>query len=109
MGCFRIGYRHLVRFGLGRGSWPIRIGCLNPKSQLPRLSMMTMQSLNNEDFYFICLEILCSGMAKTWQQGILLCVREGAGTYYHGFVAGRRSCFANSLHCTSLHLLRNSQ
>ncbi|THG05138.1 hypothetical protein TEA_012944 [Camellia sinensis var. sinensis] len=63
----RIGYRHLVRFGLGRGSWPIRIGCLNPKSQLPRLSMMTMQSLNNEDFYFICLEILCSGMAKTWQ------------------------------------------
>ncbi|KAF5932096.1 hypothetical protein HYC85_028267 [Camellia sinensis] len=64
----------------GRGSWPIRIGCLNPKSQLPRLLMMTMQSLNNEDFYFICLEILCSGMAKTWQQGILHCVREGAGT-----------------------------
>ncbi|CAL5420731.1 unnamed protein product [Camellia sinensis] len=51
----------------GRGSWPIRIGCLNPKSQLPRLSMMTMRSLNNEDFYFICPEILCSGMAKTWQ------------------------------------------
>ncbi|KAL7231898.1 hypothetical protein ACSBR2_010012 [Camellia fascicularis] len=64
----------------GRGLWPIRIGCLNPKSQLPRLSMMTMQSLNGEDFYFICLEILCSGVAKTWQQGILVCVREGAGT-----------------------------
>ncbi|XP_028109970.1 LOW QUALITY PROTEIN: protein root UVB sensitive 4-like [Camellia sinensis] len=77
-----------IDFMWNKGSWPIRIGCLNPKSQLPRLSMMTMQSLNNEDFYFICLEILCSGMAKTWQQGILLCVREGAGTYYHGFVAG---------------------
>ncbi|KAI8029430.1 Protein root UVB sensitive 4 [Camellia lanceoleosa] len=64
----------------GRGLWPIRIGCLNPRSQLPRLSMMTMQSLNDEDFYFICLEILCSGVAKTWQQGILICVREGAGT-----------------------------
>ncbi|CAL5439780.1 unnamed protein product [Camellia sinensis] len=81
----------------GRGSWPIRIGCLNPKSQLPRLSMMTMQSLNNEDFYFICLEILCSGMAKTWQQGILLCVREGAGTYYHGFACHIRKAILSSV------------
>ncbi|XP_052197502.1 protein root UVB sensitive 4 isoform X2 [Diospyros lotus] len=64
----------------GRGSWPIRIGCLNPKSQLPRLSMMTMRSLNNKDFYFICLETFGSVLAGTQRQGLVLCLREGAGT-----------------------------
>ncbi|KAA8547276.1 hypothetical protein F0562_003860 [Nyssa sinensis] len=60
--------------------WPVRIGCLNPQGQIPMLSMMTMQSLNDEDFYFICLEIFCRRLPRTGQQGILLCLREGAGT-----------------------------
>ncbi|PSR88013.1 Protein root UVB sensitive like [Actinidia chinensis var. chinensis] len=64
----------------GRGPWPVRIGCLNSKNQIPRLSMMTMRSLNNVDFYFICLEIFNGRLAGTWQQGILLCLREGVGT-----------------------------
>ncbi|XP_057491791.1 protein root UVB sensitive 4-like [Actinidia eriantha] len=64
----------------GRGLWPVRIGCLNSKNRIPRLSMMTMRSLNNDDFYFICLEIFNSRLAGTRQQGILLCLREGAGT-----------------------------
>ncbi|XP_058186173.1 protein root UVB sensitive 4 isoform X4 [Rhododendron vialii] len=66
----------------GRGLWPIRIGCLNPKRQIPRLSMTTMQSLKGEDMYFVCLEIICSRLAATRQvsQGIVLCVREGSCT-----------------------------
>ncbi|KAI8535491.1 hypothetical protein RHMOL_Rhmol10G0178800 [Rhododendron molle] len=66
----------------GRGLWPIRIGCLNPKRQIPRLSMTTMQLLKGEDMYFVCLEIICSRLAATHQvsQGIVLCVREGSCT-----------------------------
>lgn len=64
----------------GRELWRIRIGCLNPKSQTPKLSMMTMQSLNDEDFYFTCMEISCQGLTRTSRQGILLCLREGAST-----------------------------
>ncbi|CAK9141145.1 unnamed protein product [Ilex paraguariensis] len=60
--------------------WPIRIGCLNPRGQTARLSMMTMQSLSDEDFYFICIENFCQGLTRSGQQGILLCMREGAGT-----------------------------
>uniref|UniRef100_A0A5B7BJ52 Uncharacterized protein n=1 Tax=Davidia involucrata TaxID=16924 RepID=A0A5B7BJ52_DAVIN len=60
--------------------WPVRIGCLNPKGHIPMLSMMTMRSLNDEDFYFICLETFCRGLPRTGRQGILLCLREGAGT-----------------------------
>ncbi|KAK9269748.1 hypothetical protein L1049_001526 [Liquidambar formosana] len=63
-----------------REMWPIRIGCLDPKDQIPKMSMLTMQSLSNEDFYFICMEIFCRGFTKTGQEGILLCVREGAST-----------------------------
>ncbi|KAH6803100.1 root UVB sensitive protein of unknown function, partial [Perilla frutescens var. frutescens] len=47
--------------GKGRELLPIRIGCLNPKRKMPRLSLMTLQSLKDEDFYFICLENLSSG------------------------------------------------
>ncbi|KAL6587633.1 Protein root UVB sensitive 4 [Orobanche minor] len=55
---------------------PIRIGCLNPKRKMPTLSLMTLKSLKDEDSYFICVESLNSGSG----QGILLCLREGAGT-----------------------------
>ncbi|KAL2528453.1 Protein root UVB sensitive 4 [Forsythia ovata] len=64
----------------GREILPIRIGCLNPKSQIQKLSMMTMRSLNDEDFYFICMESLTKGFKKIGDHGILLCLREGAGT-----------------------------
>lgn len=48
----------------------MRIGCLNPKRQIPRLSMRTMQSLKDEDMYFVCLEILCSRLAATCQVNV---------------------------------------
>ncbi|KAK2981014.1 hypothetical protein RJ640_012173 [Escallonia rubra] len=95
----------------GRELWPIRIGCLNFKSQMPKLSLMTMRCLNGDDFYFICMEIFCQGLARTEQvsisffldfhhyqhkhsfrnfsyvflidvsqQGILICLREGASS-----------------------------
>lgn len=40
---------------------------------------MTLRSLKDEDFYFICLENLSSG-ARLKDVGILLCLREGAQT-----------------------------
>ncbi|KAM7510268.1 hypothetical protein LguiB_009143 [Lonicera macranthoides] len=64
----------------GGDVWPIRIGCLDAKTQIPKLSMMTMCSLNDENFYFICMETFCQGLTRTGQQGIVLCLREGAGT-----------------------------
>ncbi|XP_042508617.1 protein root UVB sensitive 4 isoform X2 [Macadamia integrifolia] len=63
----------------GRGQWPIRIGCVDPKDPIPKISMLTMRSLSGEDFYFICMET-CRGLRKRNGQGILLCLREGAGT-----------------------------
>ncbi|KAH6761775.1 root UVB sensitive protein of unknown function, partial [Perilla frutescens var. hirtella] len=65
--------------GKGRELLPIRIGCLNPKRKMPRLSLMTLQSLKDEDFYFICLENLSSG-PRLKDHGILLSLREGAQT-----------------------------
>ncbi|KAK5843661.1 protein root UVB sensitive 4 isoform X1 [Gossypium arboreum] len=69
-----------INFMWSKGKEPlrIRIGCLNPKAQLSKLSVMTMQSVSNEDHYFICTEIFYRGLAKTREQGILLCIREGA-------------------------------
>ncbi|XP_022879410.1 protein root UVB sensitive 4 [Olea europaea var. sylvestris] len=64
----------------GRELLPIRIGCLNPKRQIPKLSMMTMRSLNDKDFYFICMESVTKGFNKIGDHGVLLCLREGAGT-----------------------------
>ncbi|XP_057984100.1 protein root UVB sensitive 4 isoform X2 [Malania oleifera] len=58
--------------------WPIRIGYLNPKCQMPELSAATMQSLSKKDFHFICMEIVHEGLTRIEQQGILLCIREGA-------------------------------
>lgn len=62
----------------GRLKWPIRIGCLNPKGQIPKLSMMAMQSLSKDDFYFVCTEVCFHGFQRP--EGILLCLREGAST-----------------------------
>lgn len=64
----------------GKEPWRIRIGCLNPKGQLPKLSMMAMLSVSDQDYYFICMEIFYQGLARTTEQGILLCLREGACT-----------------------------
>ncbi|KAM1062979.1 hypothetical protein EV1_026982 [Malus domestica] len=63
-----------------KGLWPIRIGYLDPKNQIPELSMMAMQSTSADDYYFISMEILYTRIRRTKQAGILLCLREGAGT-----------------------------
>ncbi|KAJ4843713.1 Protein root UVB sensitive 4 [Turnera subulata] len=61
------------------GLWPIRIGSLNIKGQIPQLSMMVMQSLTSEDYYFICMQKGYRGLTRT-QHSVVLCLREGAGT-----------------------------
>ncbi|XP_076909368.1 protein root UVB sensitive 4-like [Bidens hawaiensis] len=66
----------------GRIKWPIRIGGLNPRSQMPKVSMMAMQSLCKDDFYFVCTEVCFHGFQRTESQGILVCLREGASTTY---------------------------
>ncbi|XP_073278368.1 protein root UVB sensitive 4-like isoform X2 [Primulina huaijiensis] len=58
---------------------PIRIGCLNLKRIIPRLSIKTMRSLSNDDFYFIYVESLNHGF-RLRDLGIVVCVREGAAT-----------------------------
>ncbi|KAJ7973832.1 Protein root UVB sensitive like [Quillaja saponaria] len=64
----------------GKCLWPIRIGCLNPQDKITKWSMMAMQYISSDDYYFICPEILCSVLNRTSQQGVLLCLREGADT-----------------------------
>ncbi|KAK9037986.1 hypothetical protein V6N11_022880 [Hibiscus sabdariffa] len=64
----------------GKEPWRIRVGCLNPKGQLPKLSVMAMKSVGREDYCFVCTEIFYQGLARTREHGILLCVREGAHT-----------------------------
>ncbi|XP_015890090.2 protein root UVB sensitive 4 isoform X1 [Ziziphus jujuba] len=64
----------------GKELLPIKIGCINPKDQVPKLSMMAMQSINGDDYYFISMEITYTGIRRTKQRGIILCLREGAGT-----------------------------
>lgn len=59
--------------------WPIRIGSLSTKVQIPKLSLMAMKSVNSRDYYFICLETF-GGLARNTERNILLCLREGAGT-----------------------------
>nr|GMD92273.1 protein root UVB sensitive 4 [Ipomoea batatas] len=63
-----------------RKPFPVRIGCLNAKNQLPKLSMMTIQNLKSWDFYFLCLERFANKGGRMEQYGILLSLREGAGT-----------------------------
>ncbi|KNA16261.1 hypothetical protein SOVF_090660, partial [Spinacia oleracea] len=72
------GINLLENAGRKKEDWKIRIGCLDTKRQIPRLTMLTMNSLSREDFYFICLET-CSGL-RSGKEGILLSLREGART-----------------------------
>ena len=44
--------------------WPIRIGCLDPKAQIPTLLMMAMQSLCSDDGYFITMELSSQGFRR---------------------------------------------
>ncbi|CAN8284011.1 unnamed protein product [Cochlearia groenlandica] len=60
--------------------WPIRIGCLDPKSQIPTLSITTMQSLCYDDSYFITIEVSSQGFRKPQKPGIVVCLREGANS-----------------------------
>ncbi|XP_027188796.1 protein root UVB sensitive 4 isoform X2 [Cicer arietinum] len=61
----------------GKSLWPIRIGCINPKDQIPKWSMKTIQSITDEDYYFVCMEIF-KGLKRTGQHRIVLSIREGA-------------------------------
>ncbi|CAH9068970.1 unnamed protein product [Cuscuta europaea] len=63
-----------------RIQFPITIGCLNSKNQMPRLSVMTMQNLKSDDFHFVCLERFPKKGEGVEQYGLLLSLREGAGT-----------------------------
>ncbi|CAA7055002.1 unnamed protein product [Microthlaspi erraticum] len=60
--------------------WPIRIGCLDPKAQIPKLSIMGMQSLCKDDGYFITVALSSQGFRRTPKPGIVICLREGANT-----------------------------
>ncbi|GMI86436.1 ROOT UV-B SENSITIVE 4 [Hibiscus trionum] len=85
----------------GKEPWRIRIGCMNPKGQLPKLSVMAMQSVGNGDYYFICTEIFYRGLARTREQGILLCVREGARTV--DVIMGLlQACYVRKVLCSSM-------
>ncbi|XP_050388223.1 protein root UVB sensitive 4 [Argentina anserina] len=63
-----------------KGLWPIRIGYLDPKNQIPKLSMMVMRSTSDDDYYFISMETFYTRKQRTKQHGILLCLRERAIT-----------------------------
>lgn len=69
-----------MRFGSGRKLWPIRIGCINVEDLSPKFSLLTIQSLRSEDFYFICTETSYRRFTRKQQQGIVLCLRESART-----------------------------
>lgn len=60
----------------GSKPWPIRIGCLDPKDSSSMAAILTIQSLTNEDLYFICMEASHEGLRRN--QGILLSLRETA-------------------------------
>lgn len=63
-------YRWLVKFGSGSKLWPIRIGCIDGKDLTPKFSVLTMQSLTCEDFYFICMETSYRGLIRKRQVSI---------------------------------------
>ncbi|KAI4332305.1 hypothetical protein L6164_017227 [Bauhinia variegata] len=76
----------------GKDLWPIRVGCLNPKAQIPKWSVKSMQHISGEDFYFICVEIFSNGLTRTRQHGILLSLCEGADTV-HIFMGLLQACY----------------
>ncbi|XP_016502003.2 protein root UVB sensitive 4 [Nicotiana tabacum] len=64
----------------GRKPWSISIGYVNPKPCTAKLSATTMESLTNEDFYFLSPESLTSESKRNQEYDVLLSLREGAGT-----------------------------
>lgn len=64
-------YTQLLRFESGEELWPIRIGCINLKAQIPKFSMMAMQYTSGEDYYFVCIEIFRKGVKRTKQVSVL--------------------------------------
>lgn len=66
-----VGYSQLMRFYTGKTLWPIRIGCINPKDQIPKWSMKTIQSITDEDYYFVCMEIF-KGLKGTEKVSIIM-------------------------------------
>ncbi|XP_024013888.1 protein root UVB sensitive 4 isoform X2 [Eutrema salsugineum] len=56
--------------------WPIRIGCLDPKAQIRTQSIMAMQSLCNDDGYFITIELSSQGFRRTPKGSLFVCVKE---------------------------------
>jgi hypothetical protein len=64
-------YTQLLRFESGKELWPIRIGCINLKDQIPKFSMMAMQYTSGDDSYFVCMEIFHKGVKRTKQVSIL--------------------------------------
>ncbi|TKY66104.1 root UVB sensitive 4 [Spatholobus suberectus] len=61
----------------GKCLWPIKIGCLNPKDQIAKWSMKTIQCITDEDYYFVCV-VLFKGLNRTGKPSILLSIHEGA-------------------------------
>ena len=58
----------------GKDSWPIRIGCLdNSKDHLSKLSMMAMQFLSSDDYYFLSMETVYTGVPRRMQVNISTC------------------------------------
>ena len=64
----------------GRKPWSVSIGYVNPKPCTATLSATTMESLTNEDFYFLSPESLTSESKRNQEYDVLLSLREGAGT-----------------------------
>ncbi|KAH9301488.1 hypothetical protein KI387_013071, partial [Taxus chinensis] len=61
----------------GSRIWPLRIGFVNAKEQRTENMVTVLQSLRNEDSYFLCME---SGYGFLWkpQLRLLLCLHEKA-------------------------------
>lgn len=61
----------------GNRKWPVRIGFVNLREQKPEVMVYIMQSLRNEDRYFLCLES-CYSLIRKPKMGLLLCLHENA-------------------------------
>ncbi|MQL75025.1 hypothetical protein Taro_007401 [Colocasia esculenta] len=48
----------------GKKLWPIRIGCVDPKSQASTLSLLSLQHLGDEEPYFVSLESACDSFTR---------------------------------------------
>lgn len=60
-----------MRFDSGKSLLPIRIGCINPKNQILKWSMKSIQSITNDDHYFVCMEIF-KGLKRNGQVNVIM-------------------------------------